>query len=171
MLVEKRSHIRRSERSRLSRFSPKACYLTEPHAEPTYLRAILTRLLMNSDNVGNVIAFILPVRSRAVPLPLLQRSLPTNSQLRLVRRADEATAQLIDSGVARLRTAGCSAAVDFLTSNGVKLRIIARVLWAPPEPPKSMTDFQRCNVFIACVQMRTTRSTSPGCTSWVSDHV
>lgn len=53
--------------------------------------------------------------------------------LRLVGRTDKTTAGVVEAGIARFCSSGHQAAIDFLSTKGIPLRTIARVLWRPRE--------------------------------------
>lgn len=82
--------------------------------------------------IAPVIGEITPCKQREFPPPQRVANLPF-TPLRLVGRRDKLTESVVEAGVARFMTSGHQAAIDFLSTRGIPLRTIARVLWRPRE--------------------------------------
>jgi hypothetical protein len=82
--------------------------------------------------IAPVIGQITPCQQREFPPPPQVTSL-CFAPLRLVGRRDKLTETVVEAGVARFMTSGHQAAIDFLSTRGIPLKTIARVLWRPRE--------------------------------------
>lgn len=76
-----------------------------------------------------LIAHILPVRQRAFHAPQFRQA--HAPVLRLANRQDERAAAIIEEGIRYQLQRGSNAAVDYLCTQGISLRIIGRVLFRP----------------------------------------
>jgi hypothetical protein len=97
---------------------------------------------MEHKEIGRVVGIITPRRGSAVfkrpPGLVLMPVMP--APLRLVARPDKDMARLVEQGLNRLFHEGCAAAVNFLSFNGIPLRVISRVLWHPARRRGSAPD-------------------------------
>jgi len=87
---------------------------------------------MQTPFIAPVIGEITPCKQREFPPPPRQPGLRF-MPLRLVGRNDKIMENVVEAGVARFLASGHQAAIDFLSTRGVPLRTIARVLWRPRE--------------------------------------